>query len=37
MARLIDLIVQDCKENDIETEDPTELERLCEEWERGRA
>lgn len=36
MARLIDLIVQDCKDNDIETEDPAELERLCEEWERGR-
>lgn len=37
MARLIDLIVQDCKNNDIETENPAELERLCEEWERGRA
>lgn len=32
MSRLIELIVQDCKENDIPTYDPDELQRLCEEW-----
>lgn len=34
MARLIDLIVQDCKEQGIETLEDTELERLVKEWER---
>ena len=34
MARLIDLIVQDCKEQGIETLEDTELERLVEEWEQ---
>lgn len=33
MSRLIDLIVQDCKALDIETDDPRELERLIAEWE----
>lgn len=33
MSRLIDLIVQDCKENDIETMTPDELDRLNREWE----
>lgn len=32
MSRLIELIVQDCKENDIETLTPDELERMNEEW-----
>lgn len=32
MARLIDLIVQDCKELGIETKDPAELEALLDEW-----
>lgn len=32
MSRLINLVVQDCKENDIETLTPQELERLCEKW-----
>ncbi len=32
MSRLIEMIVQDCKENDIETLTPQELERLCEKW-----
>lgn len=32
MARLIDYIVQDCKEQGIETLPPRELERLKEEW-----
>lgn len=34
MARLIDLIVQDCKEQGIETLEDMELQRLVEEWER---
>lgn len=34
MARLIDNIVQDCKELGIETLPPYELERLKEEWSR---
>jgi hypothetical protein len=32
MAKFIDLIVQECKQNDIETEDPAKIQRLCEEW-----
>lgn len=32
MSRLIELIVQDCKENDIETMTPAELQSLCEKW-----
>jgi hypothetical protein len=32
MARLIELIVQDCKENGIETLEDIELRRLIEEW-----
>lgn len=32
MARLIDLIVQDCETFGIETKDPAELERLVQEW-----
>ena len=32
MSRFIDLIVQDCKENDIPTWDEDELQRLCDEW-----
>ena len=32
MSRLIELIVQDCKENEIPTWDEEELERLCREW-----
>lgn len=32
MSRLINLIVQDCKENDIPTLDDLEIERLCKEW-----
>lgn len=32
MSRLINLIVQDCKENDIETLTPAELSRMCDEW-----
>lgn len=32
MSRLIELIVQDCKENDVPTWDEDELQRLCEEW-----
>lgn len=32
MSRLINLIVQDCKENDIPTLEDMELERLCKEW-----
>lgn len=34
MSRLIELIVQDCKENDIHTYDQEELDRLCDEWGR---
>ena len=34
MARLIDLIVQDCEIFGIETKDPAELERLVEKWGR---
>lgn len=33
MARLIDLIVQDCKDNDIETDTPEQLARYVEDWE----
>lgn len=32
MSRLIDLVVYDCKEQDIETATPEELARLKEEW-----
>lgn len=32
MSRLIELIVQDCKENDIPTYNQEELDRLCNEW-----
>ena len=32
MSRLIELIVQDCKENGIETLEDIELQRLIEEW-----
>lgn len=32
MSRLIDLIVQDCKEYGIETESPEELQRLVDAW-----
>lgn len=32
MSRLINLIVQDCKENDIETLTPAEISRMCTEW-----
>lgn len=35
MARLIDLIVQDCKDQGIETLTPSELERMKGEWGRG--
>ena len=34
MSRLIELIVQDCKENGIETLTPEELARMSEEWGR---
>lgn len=33
MSRLIDLIVQDCKEQGIPTLEDIELQRLCDEWE----
>lgn len=32
MSRLIEMIVQDCKENDIETLTPDEIERMNAEW-----
>ena len=32
MSRLINLIVEDCKEYGIETITPAELSRMCEEW-----
>jgi hypothetical protein len=32
MSRLINLIVQDCKDNGIPTLEDMELERLCKEW-----
>lgn len=32
MARLIDLIVQECQTQGVETKDPEELERLVKEW-----
>jgi hypothetical protein len=32
MSRLIELIVQDCKENDIPTLEEIELQRLADEW-----
>lgn len=32
MSRLINLIVEDCKEYGIETLTPAELSRMCEEW-----
>jgi hypothetical protein len=33
MARLIDLIVQDCKAVGIETGDPAEIQSLLESWD----
>ena len=36
MSRMIDLIVDDCKENGIETMTPQELARLKEEWSNAR-
>lgn len=36
MARLIDLIVQECKQLGIETKTPQELEVLLQEWEHGK-
>lgn len=33
MSRLIDMIVQDCRENDIEYLPPDELAKMLEEWE----
>lgn len=33
MSRLIDMVVQDCKEQGVETMTPQELQRLVEEWE----
>ena len=32
MARLIDLLVAECKENGVETLPPEELERMCGTW-----
>lgn len=32
MSRLIDMVVQDCIENNIPTYDQDELQRLCDEW-----
>lgn len=32
MSRLIEMIVQDCKENGIETLTPAELQSMCDEW-----
>ena len=32
MSRLIDQMVQDCKEQGIQTETPAEIARMCEEW-----
>lgn len=32
MSRLIELIIQDCRENDIEYLTPAELERMLKEW-----
>jgi hypothetical protein len=36
MHRLIELIVQDCKAQGIETADPAELQSLLESWDRKR-
>lgn len=33
MSRLIDMIIQDCRENDIEYLSPDELAKMLEEWE----
>lgn len=35
MSRLIDMIVQDCKENGIETLTPAELQSMCDEWRKN--
>ena len=35
MSRLIDLIVEDCKEQGIETETPKEIARMKEDWKRA--
>lgn len=32
MSRLIDQMLQDCKEQGIQTETPAEIARMCEEW-----
>jgi hypothetical protein len=32
MSRLIDMVVQDCKEYDIETYDQSELDTMLEAW-----
>lgn len=36
MAKLIDLIIQDCKEYGVEVDDPEEIERLVSEWKAER-
>ena len=36
MAKLIDLIIQDCKEYGVEVDDPEEIERLVKEWKAER-
>jgi hypothetical protein len=36
MAKLIDLIIQDCKEYGVEVDDPEEIERLVKEWKTER-
>lgn len=35
MSRLIDLVVQDCKDQGIETETPEEIARMKEDWRRA--
>ena len=37
MSRLIDLIVQECRQQDIETLTPLELARMKEEWRHAPA
>lgn len=32
MSQLIDMVVQDCKEQGVETATPNELERMKQEW-----
>lgn len=36
MSRLIELVVQECKQQDIETWTPEQLARLCEEWKSNQ-